>query len=131
MKSIKKIGFIIVSLLIAIACFTYYINNAGKRDLLKEETKYTVTARQLMKEFSKNEESATRKYLNQAVELNGTITNASKGELILDAHTICTLQDVEKLLEKGKRINVKGRVVGFDNLLGEIKIDNCFIINEL
>lgn len=131
MKGIKKIGILLVLLLIAVSGFTYYINNAGKRDLLKEETKYTVTARQLLNEFSQNEETATRKYLNQAIALSGTITDASKGELILDAHTICTLQDVEKLLEKGKKISVKGRVVGFDNLLGEIKIDNCFIINEL
>jgi len=44
----------------------------------------------------------------------------------LDHSIICNLKELDTTLKENQTIIVKGRLVGFDDLLGEIKLDQCF-----
>lgn len=128
MKKGKKIALIIFIALIAIvASAYYYVNNAGKRDIAEEKAEFTVASTQIMAEFTNDATASTNKYLNKAIVISGTVTDASAGEVVLDSNIICKLHDKEFLQEKGKKVNVKGRFLGFDDLMGELKMDECFI----
>ena len=130
MKKGKKIILIIFVVLIAIVGSAYYyINNAGKRDLSEEKAEFTVSSSQIMAEFTNNSDASTKKYLNKAIIVTGVVTDATAGEVVLDSNIICKLHDKEFLQAKGKKINVKGRFIGFDDLMSEIKMDGCFINN--
>jgi len=130
MKKGKKIIHIIFVVLIAIVGSAYYyINNAGKRDLSEEKAEFTVSSSQIMAEFTNNSDASTKKYLNKAIIVTGVVTDATAGEVVLDSNIICKLHDKEILQAKGKKINVKGRFIGFDDLMGELKMDECFINN--
>ena len=130
MKKGKKIILIIFVVLIAIVGSAYhYINNAGKRDLSEEKAEFTVSSSQIMAEFTNNSDASTKKYLNKAIIVTGVVTDATVGEVVLDSNIICKLHDKEFLQAKGKKINVKGRFIGFDDLMGELKMDECFINN--
>ena len=91
MKKGKKIALIIFITLIAIVGSAYYyINNAGKRDISEEKAEFTVASTQIMAEFTNDATASTNKYLNKAIVISGTVTDASAGEVVLDSNIICT-----------------------------------------
>jgi hypothetical protein len=48
----------------------------------------------------------------------------------LDNTIICNLKSPDSSIKKDQAVTVKGRVVGFDDLMGELKLDQCFIIKN-
>ncbi len=128
----KKSQIIIVSLLVVVVMgFTgyNYVMHGGARDLATEAANYTVTSQEITKEFSANTEVANKKYLEKAVAIKGTITSIKGNEVIVDNTIICTLKEkLNPSIKENQLITLKGRVVGFDDLMGEIKLDQCLAI---
>ncbi|WP_339756596.1 hypothetical protein [uncultured Winogradskyella sp.] len=63
------------------------------------------------------------------VELTGTITSIDKKGITIDSSIYCQLETataVEALKEK-QTITIKGRMIGYDDLLEEIKLDKTII----
>lgn len=63
------------------------------------------------------------------VELTGTITSIDKKGITIDNSVYCQLETataVEVLKEK-QTITIKGRMIGYDDLLEEIKLDKTII----
>ena len=129
----KKSKIILLSLLI-IGCFGfgifYYVMHAGARNLNDEATDFTVTSKNITNEFSKGIEISNKKYLEKAVAITGMITSINASEVILDNTIICNLKDQNTSIKKDQNVTVKGRVVGYDDLMGELKLDQCFIIKN-
>jgi hypothetical protein len=125
----KKVKFLIVLIaIIVIGCFGYnYIMTSGARDIQTEKSEYTTSATDVFAEFSTNTETATTKYLNKTVEISGKVTNVGENVITLEEKVSCQLQVSEKVTI-GSQINIKGRVTGYDDLLEELKLDQCLII---
>lgn len=125
----KKIIKIIIVLLVlgAIAFFgaRYYAYNFGKRDVQSEEAKFTVTSAIIVNEFVTNIELSNKKYLEKPVVISGKVTSVNGVNVILDETVNCTFEKIDTSIKLGKSILVKGRVIGYDDLLGELKIDMC------
>lgn len=51
----------------------YYVFNMPRRNISKEKAVYTVEAKQLISEFKKDEDSATKKYLDKTISVKGEI----------------------------------------------------------
>ena len=116
----------------------YYVFNMPRRNLSKETAVYTLDAKQLISEFKLDENSATKKYLDQAIGVTGEI----KGIRTLDNHSLvfsledtmegvsCTVDstDSTKYSSKlaaftiGSKGTFKGRCSG---MLMDIQIINC------
>ena len=125
----KKFKIIAVALLVVAAGLFLgytYIMKGGERNLQTEEATFRISADELSAAFSENAAAATKKYLNKAVEVTGKITSSKGNELVLNANIICTMQKPTQL-NAGESISVKGRVLGFDDLMGEIKLDQCYL----
>lgn len=129
-KKYKKIILIAFLIIFSIAGAYYYAMNAGGRNIETEKADFTVTTSAFSQEFSSNDAGATKKYLNKAIAISGTISdiNTTENLVILDQTTICQFLKVDGTLQKGTKINIKGRFTGFDDLMGELKLDQCVIL---
>ncbi len=125
-KKIKIILFSIVALGIAAFGGFYYIMHGGARNLLNEDAAYTVSSKTITTEFSSNVDLANKKYLEQAIVIKGTVTKITGKEIIIDNTIICNMKELDPTIQKGQTITLKGRVVGYDDLMQEIKLDQCF-----
>ena len=131
-KKIKIMLFIGVILLLT-AYFTfpivkdYMVNNMGKRDLQSEEAAFTLKAKDFVAEFAAKEADANKKYLEKPVVISGIITSVNNKEVIIDDVVVCVFTAAEASLKVGQTLNVKGRVVGFVDLMGSVNMDQCSI----
>jgi tRNA_anti-like len=126
----KKFKIILsIIILIGIAGFFgfNYALNGGARNLDNEESSFLVTSKDINSEFSKNIELANKKYLEKAIEISGVVTSVKNHEVIIDNTTICNLKSIDASIKVDQNVVMKGRVVGFDDLMGELKLDQCFI----
>jgi hypothetical protein len=53
----------------------YYVFNMPRRNISKEKAVYTLEAKQLISEFKKDEDSATKKYLDKTISVKGEINS--------------------------------------------------------
>ncbi len=127
MKTIKKlIAIAILVIAIAGGSSYYYIMHGGKRNLSSEETAYTVSSKGIANEFDANIETANKKYLEKAVAIKGIVTKITGKEVIIDNIIVCNLKELDATIQKNQAVTLKGRVVGYDDLMGELKLDQCF-----
>jgi hypothetical protein len=98
----------------------------GARNLVTEETAFTVSSKSISDEFAANIDVSNKKYLEKAVAITGTITKISGKEIIIDNLIICIMKDIDSTIQKNQVVTLKGRVVGYDDLMGELKLDQCF-----
>lgn len=126
-KSVKRIVIVLILLLVVAMAGYYYVMHGGARDVQSEATAFKVNASAIQKEFTDNTDAATKKYLNKAIEISGNITTVEDSVAVVNQTIFCKLIVPDKSLSKGAKVTVKGRVVGFDDLMGELKMDECSI----
>jgi hypothetical protein len=130
MKRIKIGGlFVLVIGLVGFAVYNY-IMHGGARDLSTENTDFTVSSKSIMDEFTKSTPLANTKYLEKAVAISGNITAVNGTEISIDHSIICTLKTPDTSIKKDQSLEIKGRVVGYDDLMGELKLDQCLVIKN-
>ncbi|MEL1241295.1 OB-fold protein [Flavobacterium flavipallidum] len=105
----------------------YYVMHGGSRDLKSETASYCVSSSDIASEFTANLDNSNKKYLEKAVAITGTITKLQDSLVTLDHSIICVLKNPDSQIKKNQTVVIKGRVVGYDDLLGELKLDQCFI----
>ena len=129
-KNYKKFLVFTLLTIVVIAGIYWYIMNAGARNIETEKANFNVTTTAFSKEFTLDGSAANKKYLNKAISITGTITdiNVKENLVILDEITICQFQKANNHLQKGIKITIKGRFTGFDDLMGELKLDQCVIL---
>jgi hypothetical protein len=125
MKKTIIIASLVIILLLGL--FTYqYVMHGGARDLSTEKAEFTLSSKAILDEFTTNQKLSNKKYLEKAVAVKGTITDVNSTQIIVDNAIICILKNPNSTLVKNQTVTVKGRVVGFDDLMGELKLDQCF-----
>lgn len=126
----KKIIIVVVFILLSVAFAGYKFLYKEHRDIASEDVTYTETVIQVFDAFQKDTQKANAKYLDKTIEISGKITNIDpQNKLItVDEKLSATLTNgVPSDLKPQKAIVLKGRVVGYDDLLEEIQMDQCTI----
>jgi len=126
LKKVKIIGILLLVVLL-VAISINYVFHGGARDLAKEEAEFTVSSKAIIVEFSSDVTSATKKYSDKAISITGKVTAVSDSILTIDQTIICNFKSPVSTIKKEQSISVKGRFVGFDDLLGELKLDQCSV----
>ena len=116
---------LVVVLLIGIA--VNFVFHGGARDLATEETEYTISSKDIIAEFASNVTTATKKYSDKAIAVSGKVTAVSDSIVTIDNTIICNFKTPDTSIKNEQLISVKGRLVGFDDLMGELKLDQCSI----
>lgn len=126
----KKIGYgILILFVAAIAIYRYTYQD--HRDINSEKATYVVTIPLLEREFATNDSLAYAKYQDQTIELTAAITmvDIKNKAAVLDNKVFATFNDsLPKNIISGKSIKIKGRFLGYDELLEEFKMDQCSIV---
>jgi hypothetical protein len=129
MKKKVLIGISFCAIIVSLAYFYAY---RGHRDISSARTDYVVTISGLEKEFAINDQKATLKYQNTIIELSDVITSidSESNGVVFGGKVFVTFKErILKSIILGEKRTIKGRFLGYDELLGEFKMDQCAIIN--
>ena len=124
-RRLKILGLLAVVVIVSFFAIRYYVYNAGKRDIQSEETAFAVSSKAIVKDFTSNTTASNKKYLEKPIAVSGTITSVNDKEVILDNSVNCNFLTSSNSLKKDQKVIIKGRVVGYDDLLGEVRLDQC------
>ena len=124
-KKLKILLLFIIVIVVGFISMRLYINYGGKRNIQTEETAFTVSSKAITNEFISNLDASNKKYLEKPVAISGTVTFVNENEVIIDEVVNCNFLTVDSSIKKNQKIVVKGRVIGYDDLLGELKLDQC------
>lgn len=128
MKKKILIG-ILISVVIAIVFYGYIYQS--HRDISTEAATYSISIPELEKEFIANDSLALVKYQDQTIELTAQITavDIENKAIILDNKVFATFQEsLPENIISGKMATIKGRFLGYDDLLEEFKLDQSSVI---
>lgn len=98
------------------------------RDIATETVAFSVSVNQLLKEFTEDETKANSKYLDKSIVITGKVTsvdNANK-TIVLDEKVFAILSKSSDV-KLNTEVSVQGRLIGYDSLLEEIKLDQALI----
>ena len=126
----KKKVFISLLILIVAAIGVYKYIYKAHRDIAAEEASYTTTVDAIYVAFTQNDSTANAKYLDKTVAVKGMIYNIDVAEKIITVDDKLVTRFSENLpanLKVKDSVTIKGRVIGFDDLLEEIQMDQCTV----
>lgn len=100
------------------------------RNIANETESFVVTVVDLKEDYSKNDSLANVKYLDKTIVIYGKITSIdlSNKMLMIDTSLAAVIKDNNVELKQNDSIKLKGRFIGYDDLLEEFKMDECSII---
>nr|WP_294776233.1 hypothetical protein [uncultured Flavobacterium sp.] len=127
----KKKVFILGIILLVVGYGAYKYIYQDHRDIASEEADFSTTVQEIFTSFTENDSLANAKYLDKTVAVRGKISNIDIANKIITVDEKLSARFSDKLPDNIKiqdSINLKGRLVGFDDLLEEIQMDQCTVI---
>jgi len=124
----RKLIWILLAIVIVGAAIYFYVFHKPHRDLAGEEAAASLSAEELHTAFTSNASEAQVSYLDKVVEVEGQFTELSDSIAVLYPGIACTMIKPENLPQTGTEVSVKGRVVGYDDLFEEVKLDYCTVV---
>ena len=120
------IALIIVLIITTVIGYNYVYQD--HRDIENEQTEFSMSSVEINQLFSKNPTSAEQKFLNKTIEVSGLITDINSNDITIDDKIFCQFSNnLETSLNKNEKVKIKGRVIGYDDLLEQVKLDQCSI----
>ena len=130
MNSLKKnkAVFIIISIVIlsvGIISVYQYISRSPKKTV-EIAPEYTGNAN----EFNYLVTDNLSHWISKIVQITGKVTQVNEDGILLNGTIYCQFEDIHDLqsITENQNIVIKGKLVGFDELLMEIKLNQCIII---
>ena len=123
----RKIIFLLIALLIIVGIgYTYVYKD--HRDIANEEVTFKFKSSELIAELITDDDAVTR-YLDKVISVSGVVTDANEDNLTLSNDIFCKFDIIDKIVSVGDSMIVKGRCLGFDELLMQVKLDQCQILD--
>lgn len=101
------------------------------RDISSEEVSFMISVEELHKQFQTNDSLANATYADQTILVSGLVTSLDSADnsLVLNEKLFLTFNTSEILtLQPKQLVKIKGRFVGYDDLMEELKMDQCQLI---
>ena len=101
------------------------------RNIATETADFSITVSDLQKEFVANDSLAYKKYKEKTIQISGKLTNVEYDNkaILIDGKLYATfLKNIPKGLKVNNQIKIKGRFLGYDDLVEEFKIDQTVIV---
>nr|WP_311941079.1 hypothetical protein [Hwangdonia seohaensis] len=100
------------------------------RDIETEKAEYTTTPQSISDEFKQDALKSEKKFLNKTIEILGIVTEVNQNNITLNDLVFCQFNDMlNQSIKINTTLKVKGRCIGYDDLLEQVKLDQCTIIN--
>ena len=129
MKILKNVTIATILLVILFTVVHSYLYK-DHRNISQEDAKFKIEALAFNNEFKTNVKTATQKYLNNVVIINGKITEIDTDGVVLNNEVYVQFdKKPTNDLKLNEKINIKGRCIGYDELLETVKVDQSEILN--
>lgn len=119
----------VVGLLLSIIALYFYMYQSH-RDIASENVAFTTSVSELSQRFINNPDSSTTIYADQTISIYGNVTalDLKQNSITLDYKLIAlvTKEEIGKV-KNGDLVKVKGRFIGYDELFGELRMDQCIV----
>jgi hypothetical protein len=125
MKKILLIAFFII-VIIGILGYNYLYQD--HRDVATSDATSSYTSTELITLFTDQDTSNDALALDQVIEVSGLATDTSANSITLDRKVFIEFKEPHKLA-LNQTYTLKGRCLGYDDLLEEVKIDQAIFIN--
>jgi len=125
MNRFRRIVLYLLVLALAAGIFAYRQWNKPHTDFTELDAAAQLTVTELVQSF----EQGTSPWLNQPVEVTGQIGQADENGGTLDGGVVFTWAEGSdrQVPHSGEGVTLKGRLVGFDDLFGEARMDQCVL----
>jgi len=127
MNFLKKNKWILTILILGcIAFYSVYRYAYKPHETIENiETEYAGTSNNFIEKIKED----TSFWNDKVVQLSGIITSKEEKGISLNNSIYCQFrEDINaSKLREGQIISIKGRVIGYDDLLEELKLDQCII----
>ena len=109
--------------LFAVIGYQYVMRPA--KSIEEKKAEYVGSATELLKEVNKD----TEVWQDKVVSIFGRVTTLDDNGFMLSSNIFCQLKDssIVRELKIGDSVSIKGRVIGYDDLLEEVKLDQCIL----
>jgi len=126
----RRARLLVIGLLLAVLMvIVYKMIYPEPRNIAMQSADFTLSAKELAQEMSHAE--MAKKYGDKVVHTFGRISAIDGNVITLEDGVVVHLLDNSGLeLEKGDSIAIKGRCIGYDDLLEEVKLDQASIIQD-
>ena len=125
-KDMKKSILLIVFVIAAICTGVYTYLYRGHRDVAATAATSRFTSSALLAIFQDTDILNDKQALDQVIAVTGRVTAQQDSLLTLDNIVFVQMQQFVRLTAN-EEVTIKGRCMGYDELLGEIKIDQATI----
>ncbi len=102
-----------------------YVFHKPHRDVAGEAASQTLAASTLVDQFNNDRSLADSLYLDQVIAVKGKLAKIDGDAINLEEGIYAKLDSNATMpnLKPGDSISIKGRVIGFDDLFGEVRLD--------
>jgi hypothetical protein len=141
----KKILLIILFFIIIGIIGILYVYFKPHRNLANEKPAFTLTAAELIKQFSEKEDSCFKVYSDKAIQVQGKIVEIAKNGNIIQTivlensssgvscgfDSIYSVENSEKIakLKIGEDVTLKGKCDGYDMIIGVV-LSRCCVVEK-
>ena len=126
----KKALPLILAAVVAGAVVAWSMYNKPHKDYAQEEVAQTWRAEDLVAAFAKAPDDMQAQWQEKVVEVTGTVRSSSMQGVVLNPGVVATYDEghAPEVAPTGQ-VTIKGRLVGFDDLFGEVRIDHARLSN--
>ncbi|WP_298950649.1 hypothetical protein [uncultured Nonlabens sp.] len=125
----KKIFIILFVLIVGIALGGYFYLYQDHRNVTDSVSVASFDTESLLNLFTDNDLENEKEFLDQFIEITGFATDKSAHTILLDDKIFIELTTSKKF-RLNESYTIKGRLLGYDDLLEEVKIDQAIFINN-
>lgn len=127
----KKIIIASILVLTIAGVSVYFYIYKSHRDISSEKADFSVTISSLQNEFNDSDSLFNAKYADRTIEIYGKTTalDVLNHTIVIDDKASIIFEDtILKDISIYKNIKVKGRYVGYDDLLEEFTVDQAVLV---
>lgn len=123
----KKLVIVIVLLVFCVCLGIYFYAYQDRENIETSDPSITLSAIEAIKIFQDDDPNNNAELQNKIVQIAGNVTTISSTGVTLDHQVIVLLEEPVKAAAGGG-LTIKGRCIGYDDLLEELKIDEAVIV---
>ncbi len=126
---LKKAAAFIIGIITIVGVLAYFYIYQDHKNISESKTFKSFTPASLLAVFTDEDLNNDKEVLDQVIEVTGTITEKSDESILLENQVFVKLIE-NQTSTVDEKITVKGLCIGYDDLIGEIKIVQASIIKN-
>ena len=125
----KKAIPLLVAALVAGFVLGYSMYNKPHRDYASEEVAKSWSSTELVEWHTSHPESEHVQWQDQMMQVSGSVTSVSDRGIVLSPGVVVTWEEGQQPATAPEgSVTIQGRLVGFDDLFGEVRIDHARVV---